>query len=433
LESGGVPTVAVHSHVFARLARSVARVNGMATLRQAFVPQPVVGRSPTQLYEYIVGDDPVSGRRFLQEVIDGLAGPPKSEDRDGVSFDRSTPRLLEPAAPEALHARFLEERWTDMLPITLPTEERVQAMLAGTSRGPDEIVGQLRPTLYREFWEFSVEKVAVNAVMAGARPEYLPVILAMCASGETARQSSTSSFAMLGIVNGPIRHELGMNAGIGAFGPYNHANVTIGRAYCLASQNLQGGSVPGETYMGSQGNPYNYSACVAENEERSPWAPFHTSRGFNATDSVVSLFLGGWYVEHGTIRDNTWDARFRAQLSATDPYLPPLLACDPIAAHKLRELGFDTREALCRWLAENSKRPALQLWDHQEMQSLVRPSALLGQEPYASYLNAEPDELVQTYQAEDVNAVVVGGETIGTYKLIGGMMYIEPIRIDEWR
>ena len=175
-------------------------------------------------------------------------------------------------------------------------------MLEGTSRARDEVVGRLRPTAFREFWEFTVEKVAVNAVMAGARPEYLPVILATLASGITARSSSTTSFATISVVNGPIRNEIGMNSGIGAMGPYNHANATIGRAYGLVSANLQGGSVPGETYMGSQGNSYAYSAAFAENEERSPWTPFHVQQGFKPTDSTVSLFFGGWYTQFGTVR-----------------------------------------------------------------------------------------------------------------------------------
>jgi hypothetical protein len=282
LEKGGVPTVAVHTHVFARLAKSVARVNGMPNTRQAFVPQPVVGRSPAELRAYIEGDDPVSGRIFMQELLEGLTAPLDDEDTKGLSFDRTRPRLLDAGTEDELHARFLEERWTDMLPIVLPTEERVAAMLECTSHAPDEIVGRMRPTMFREFWEYDVEKVAVNAVMAGARPEYLPVILALASTGQTARSSSTTSFATIAMVNGPIRHEIDMNSGTGAFGPYNHANATIGRAFGLLSQNLQGGSVPGETYMGSQGNSYAYSACFAENEERSPWAPFHTAHGLEA-------------------------------------------------------------------------------------------------------------------------------------------------------
>ena len=267
LEEDGVPTVAVHTDVFARLARSVARVNGMPHTRQAFVPQPVVGRSPAQLREYIEGSDPVNGRAFMREVLEGLTGTLDSEDRAGISFERSTPRLLEPDTEENLRQLFEESGWTDFLPIVLPTAERVEAMLAGTSRRPDEVVGRMRPAAFRELWEYDVEKVAVNAVMAGARPEYLPVILAMAASEVTARSSSTTSFAGVALVNGPIRNEIGMNAGIGAMGPYSHANATIGRAYGLLSQNLQGGSLPGETYMGSQGNPLSYSFAFPENEE----------------------------------------------------------------------------------------------------------------------------------------------------------------------
>jgi hypothetical protein len=423
----------VHTHVFARLARSVARANGMPTTRQAFVPQPVVGRSSDELRAYVEGEDPVNGGPFMQQVIEGLTNPLQDEDLDGVSFDRSAPRLLEADTEENLRQRFVDEHWTDFLPIVLPTEERVEAMLAGTSRKPDEIVGRMRPTAFRELWEYTVEKVAVNAVMAGARPEYLPVILAAMSSGMTARSSSTTSFATIAMVNGPIRNEIGMNSGIGAFGPYNHANATIGRAYSLASQNLQGGSTPNETYMGSQGNSYAYSACFAENEERSPWTPFHVQHGFDADTSAISLFLGGWYTQFGTIRDDTWKERFRGQLAACDPFIGPIVALDPLAANKLVDYGFDTREKLVEWLAESSLRPAREYWDNQWMQTLVRPWAVLGQEPFATYLNAEPDEPVQTFRPQDISVVVVGGETGGTYKMIAGALRDSIVSIDEWR
>ncbi len=158
-------------------------------------------------------------------------------------------------------------------------------MLKATSQPPDKVVGRMRAGNFRETWEYTVEKVAVNAVMAGARPEYFPVILALAASSTTSRQGSTTSMTCLSVVNGPVRHEIGMNCGIGALGPYSHANTTIGRAYSLLSQNGQGGSVPGETYMGALGNPLAYSLAFAENEERSPWQPLHVQKGFKPTDS----------------------------------------------------------------------------------------------------------------------------------------------------
>ncbi len=432
LEEQGVPTVAVHTHVFARLAQSVARVNGMPSTRQAYVPQPVVGRTPAELRAYIEGADPINGRPFMQELLDGLTKP-LHEDAVGVSFERSTPRLLEPDSEERLQRLFVDNRWSDFLPIVLPTEERVEAMLGGTSRRPDEVVGRLRPTAYREFWESTVEKVAVNAVMAGARPEYFPVILAMVASGQTARSSSTTSFSTPAIVNGPIRNEIGMNAGIGAMGPYDHANATIGRAYGLASQNLQGGSVPGETYMGSQGNPLAYSFAFPENEEESPWEPFHVSHGYEPEQSTVSLFLGGWYTIFGNGPRDTWEEWFRRSLRACEPYLPPILVLDPLVARGLVERGFDTKQKLIEWCAKNSLLPAGEYWDSIWMQTLLRPLGLSGVEPYASHLKAKPDELVQMFGPDQISVVVVGGQTQPTWKMIGGMLQGHIVSVDDWR
>src|SRR3954466_6945435 len=110
-----------------------------------------------------------------------------------TSFDRTTPRVCEPDTEDNLQRQFLENNWTDGLPIVLPTEKRVAAMLAATSRKPDEVVGHMQPTEFRGHWEYTVERVAVNAVMAGARPEYFPVILAVAASEISARGSTSSS------------------------------------------------------------------------------------------------------------------------------------------------------------------------------------------------------------------------------------------------
>src|SRR5215510_8500014 len=210
----GVPTVAVHTDRFVDVVRSVTQVSGMPHLRQVFVPQPVMGKSPRELRAYVDGTDPITGRPVMQEVIEGLTRPLDEEDLKEVAFERTSPRLVEPDIEENLHRLFHENLWTDQLPIILPTEERVGAMLAHTSHKPDEVVGHMRATHFREYWEYTVEKAAVNAVMAGAKPEYFPVILALAASGASARGSTTSSAAAMVVVNGPVRHELGMNAGI---------------------------------------------------------------------------------------------------------------------------------------------------------------------------------------------------------------------------
>src|SRR2546425_11861977 len=138
----------------------------MAGLRQVFVPQPVMGRSPRELRAYVDGQDPLTGRPVMQEVIEGLTMPFNGQGVGTIEYDRSTSRLVEADTEENLHRLFVESRWTDYLPIVLPTEERVAAMLAATPRKPDEGVGRLRPTHFREAWEYTGEKDAGNAGLA---------------------------------------------------------------------------------------------------------------------------------------------------------------------------------------------------------------------------------------------------------------------------
>src|SRR5271156_5609125 len=116
--------------------------------------------------------------------------------------------LIGPDTEDNLQQLFLENNWTDKLPIVLPTRERVDAMLKATSHPPNEIVGHLQPVEFRAAWEYTIEQVAVNAVMAGARPEYFPVILALAASNTTSRQGSTTSMTCYSVVNGPVRNEI---------------------------------------------------------------------------------------------------------------------------------------------------------------------------------------------------------------------------------
>jgi hypothetical protein len=404
----------------------------MPTARQAFVPQPVVGRTAAQLRGYIEGSDPVSKRPFMQEVLEGLTRPLDETDNKGLSFERSRARLLPADSEENLRQLFIEQKWTDFLPIVLPTEERVARMLEGTSRKPREIVGRLAPTAFREAWEFDVEKVAVNAVMAGCRPEYLPVVLALAASGQTARSSSTTSFAVLSLVNGPIRNEIGMDAGIGVLGPYNHANATIGRAYNLLSQNLQGGSVPGDTFMGSFGNWLNYSACFPEAEERSPWQPFHVEKGFRRDESVASLFFGGRYMLAGFGPRETWREEFRRAFAGCEQHLAPLFVMDPLCARGFVDLGFDTRAKLQTWFSENGRMSAREYWDNEWVQTLLRPLAVAGVEPYAAKWQAKPDEQIRLFEPEEISIAVAGGETQPAWRMYGGR-YMKSVRIDEWR
>jgi hypothetical protein len=431
----GVPTVALHTDKFDGVVRSVAAVSGMAELRQVFVPQPIMGKTARELRAYVDGADPITGRPVMQEVVEGLTRPFAAAEGSPAEFDRSTPRLIEADTAERLERLFLESHWTDGLPIVLPTEDRVAAMLCGTRRNADEVVGRMRSTHFREYWEYTVEKVAVNAVMAGARPDYFPVILALAATGVTARSSSSSAMASMAVVNGPIRHEIAMNAGTGAMGPYAHANATIGRAYGLLSQNLQGGSVPGLSYMGNQGNNYAYnSVTFAENEERSPWEPFHVQHGLQASDSAVSVFSGCRSTAFTLgLRERHWREHVGNLLRGMDPSVPPTLLLDPLAARQFVDRGgFTKKEALLDWLYDTARMPAREYWDYQLVQNYIYPRATFGEEPWASKLRAAPDAMIHMFRREDIHAVVVGGETNGYWRIMG-CTYGKTVSIDAWR
>jgi hypothetical protein len=190
---------------------------------------------------------------------------------------------------EAMHQR----GWSDGLPVVPPTPDRVLAMLEGTRRAADEIVAIVPPDLV----ECTVEKVAVNAVLAGCRPEYLPTVIA------AVEAACTDEFNMHGllattwfagpilIVNGPVRLRLAMNSGVNVFGPGNRANASIGRALQLVVRNVGGGR-PGGVDRATFGSPGKYTFCFAENEEGSPWEPLSVARGVAPGLSAVTLFGG---------------------------------------------------------------------------------------------------------------------------------------------
>ena len=183
--------------------------------------------------------------------------------------------------------------WSDGLPVVPPTPERVAAMLDGTTRAPDEVVAVVPPDLV----ECTVEKVAVNAVLAGCKPEYLPVVLA------AVEAACTDEFNMHGllattyfsgpviVVNGPIRKRIGMNSGVNVLGQGNRANSSIGRALQLVVRNVGGGR-PGGVDRATLGNPGKLSFCFPEDEDGSPWESLGTERGVPEGESAVTLFCG---------------------------------------------------------------------------------------------------------------------------------------------
>ena len=179
---------------FASLVKMYAKLVGKPNLPVTSVPHPISRVLAQKCREYIEGNDPVTGRPVIDEIVEALTKPLTEEEKLSRLEERPVPRLLGPDTEENLHRYFLENRMTDYLPIMLPTEERVAEMLKGTSHKPDEVVGDIRSAY--EAWSFTVEKVAANAVMAGAKPEYMPVILAMAASGVAAISTSVCAMDM---------------------------------------------------------------------------------------------------------------------------------------------------------------------------------------------------------------------------------------------
>ncbi len=219
---------------------------------------------------------------------------PEIADQHAIAqmLPRLRSRRLETGTDEDEMEALFARGFTDGLPVVAPTPERVARMLAGTARDPQDVVAVVPPDLV----PCTVEKVAVNAVMAGCRPEYLPVVLtaleAACTDEFNAHGLLCTTWfsGPLVLVNGPIARAIGMNSGVNALGQGNRANATIGRALQLVIRNVGGGR-PGEIDRAALGNPGKYTFCFAEREHDSPWEPLHTERaGLSRDASAVTLF-----------------------------------------------------------------------------------------------------------------------------------------------
>ena len=185
---------------------------------------------------------------------------------------------------------FLGKEWSDGLPVVTPTEERIGLMLSGTRRESGEVIGHVAPA----GGELSIQTMATHAVMAGCKPEYMPVLIAGLEALLDERfnvnliQATTSAGAPFLLVNGPYAKEIGLHGGVGCMGPGFRANLTIGRAVRLIMMNV-GGGIPGVTCLGGFGGPWRNTFCIMENEEESPWESYAESKGFLKNDNVVTM------------------------------------------------------------------------------------------------------------------------------------------------
>jgi hypothetical protein len=297
----------------------------------------------------------------------------------------------------------------DGLPVVPATAERVAAMLAGTTRDPDETIGYMPPVQGL----VTPHYIAVNAVLAGCSPEHLPVLLAVAEAlldpdfNLFAIQPTTNPVAPLVIVHGPIAERLGMNSGTGCFGPGNYANAVIGRAVRFMLANL-GGGIPGQTDHATHGWPGKYTFCAAENTAQTPWAPFHARRGLAATDDAVSIF--GVQAQHNVIDitgQNGYEAlsvlgRGMAAVGTNNHTMggEALLVLSPEQARQVADSGLDP-DAAARILFEYARI------DMREMPALFRELIRVRR---PQWCDAARVPIVDRW--EDIPIIVAGGPGI---------------------
>jgi hypothetical protein len=283
----------------------------------------------------------------------------------------ASPRIELPSDPMELFAKFYSLGITDGLPVIPPTDELVEQFIRASGLHGSHLVANLAPVEGAA----TVEKIAINAVMAGCLPEYMPVLtaaveaLADPAFNLLCLQTTTNSASPLVLINGPIRQQLGINCGRNALGPGRRANATIGRALRLLMVNV-GGATPGDVDKATLGMPGKYTMCLGENEEESPWTPYHVDLGYDRQQSTVTVIgvqgnqniYTPWKKAESILR--AW-ASAMISLAANNTLRGkghPILIVNPGHARLLQEQGIGKRR-LQQELWERSGIPADQLPD----------------------------------------------------------------------
>lgn len=290
LERASKPAVMIVSHGFEATTDAAARAFALPALQYVVVPHNYKGLTPEQAIAQTepVVDDIMRLLTSIKErpgVVGGIsAGEEKLRFQGADKFE----------AYERFNEAFLHNDWGDGYPLLPPTQERVSAVLRGTTCRPEDVVCVMPPGNGLA----TVEKIAINAAMAGCRPEHLPVVMAglraihkITPVWRHSFLTSTSAHASLFLLNGPIAEELGFNGGRTCLGPgrQNAVNITIGRALTLAIRNI-GHLYPGMWGIDTIGTSRKFNFCLAENEKESPWEPFHVEQGYPREASTITAF-----------------------------------------------------------------------------------------------------------------------------------------------
>ncbi len=417
----------------------VAILAGMPKVRIHYIRGPIWAKTNEQIRKQVIeGKSPVTGKPAMAEMVEMLTKPLTAEEKKMGEIRRDRGPATYTGTAAELQKLYLEKRYTDFMPVILPTEELVDDMLKGTSHAPDEVVGRMDPgSDAGDTWTYTVKDCAVNAVMAGAKPEYFPLILAIASGNQTSINISDNGFASAAVVNGRIRDEIGLNYDVGAVGPYAHANVAVGRAWNLISINGGNCGKIGTTYMGTVGNAQNALATIiAENEEASPFEPLAVRRSnapaakgygfgnapggaspkYKRGDNVVTLLSGWGVLSAANWKVNAWQSLMdypkiiKGIYEQQNPGLfGTFIILSPPIANFVKDAGYDTVEALNKYVTQPD--PAAKA---------AAPAAKPGARGGFGMMGGGIE-------------LIVTGASNNNYWMAGGLRPGQAISIDKWR
>jgi len=393
-------------------------MHGLSSMRVVEYPPPNIGtQKPEEIYE--------QAKALVDEVITVLARPAPPREAAAKAAEAKPGEIVFSGTLDEVNEFLHRRQWTDGLPVMPPTLEAVDEMLKYTDRSPDEVVGVLPPANRQA----TVRSIAVNGVMAGCRPEYMPVLLAVVETIAEPRfglqhAGSTAGWTPLIILNGPIIKELDFNCGQGVLRPQRQANITVARFLRLAMVNIAG-YLLGATDMATFGR--NYFPVLAEAEDESPYEPLSVDRGFKRGSNVVTILSALSMSYHFTSQE-TADEHLR--ILATEavrelggqyvqvmtifgPEVSPLLCLSPLVASIIAEAGY-SKSDIRQYIYDNAKIPAYQfdkelagLWPGFTACKAVKQGKL----PESFCVTEDPARMLPVLHSPEELLIVVSGSS----------------------
>jgi hypothetical protein len=414
-EKLGKPTVITANNQFLKLAANAAKRRGVPGLRVVELNVHDLSSEP-EIDEFVAKIIPAEVSEVLDRIIDSLTRPLTAEEESPRVETENLPGIVFRGNLNEVNDFYYKRGWAYGMPVIPPTEEAVSEMLTGTDLPRDHVVAKLPPT----YAKATVEKIAINAVMAGCLPTHMPVLIAaveaMMAPGIWVESytCSLASWEPLLIINGPIRDELKLYQGSSFLSPYNRANTAIGHAIGLIIMNI-GGIRVGIEDQGIYGHEGHFGVCIAENEEASPWEPLHEFYGLNKKDNAVTIFF-----------PNTRNLPNSHASAASEPGAllrsmcekVPLMGFDPgcavifcpKTARMLQNNGY-SRQDVVDYLVEYARQPATEVNLRWMIESFHQPKNVP--------LPADPTRSVRKFFSGMHIPVIVAGN----YYSVGVILY----------